>query len=48
VIREKVGATIVSPTRKDLMAFKKEKTFHRPSDKKQLERFATEMSSAND
>lgn len=43
VIVENSAGSYNAPTRKDLLAFKKEKTNHRVSEKKQFERLATEI-----
>lgn len=48
VIVENSGQSYNSPTSKNMMAFKKEKTFHRASEEKNFDRLATEISSLND
>lgn len=40
-------AEYISPMKKDLLVYEKEKNFHRPSDNKQLKRLANEISSMN-
>ena len=44
VIVEGVDSNYAVPTNKDLLVFEKEKNFHRHSEKKQMKRFATEIS----
>ncbi|KYG61231.1 hypothetical protein [Bdellovibrio bacteriovorus] len=46
VVVENSGVSYNSPTKKDLLAFKKEKRSHRASESKQFERLASEISSA--
>ncbi len=46
VIVEEKGSSYNAPTRKDLLAFKKEKVQHRANDKKMQERFANELNSS--
>jgi len=48
VIVEKTTASYNSPTRKDLLAFKKEKKNYQPSEHKQFERLANEIHSSNE
>lgn len=48
VFVEKSGGSYTAPTRKDLLSFEKEKTYHRASDDKKLNRLANEISSLND
>ncbi|MNK96848.1 hypothetical protein D3C87_1171580 [compost metagenome] len=43
VIVENSGTSYNSPTKKDMLAFKKEKTFYRASDMDSLDRVATEI-----
>ena len=43
VIVENTGTSYNSPTRKDMLAFKKEKTYFRASDMDKLDRVATEV-----
>jgi hypothetical protein len=43
VIVENSGSSYNSPTKKDMLAFKKEKTFYRASDMNSLDRVATEI-----
>ena len=43
VVVEKSGTRYNSPTKADLLAFKKEKRSHRASEEKQFERLANEM-----
>ncbi|UXR63520.1 hypothetical protein EZJ49_10580 [Bdellovibrio bacteriovorus] len=43
VVVENSGTSYNAPTRKDLLAFKKEKSNHRASEEKQFERLATEI-----
>lgn len=45
VVVENSGSSYNAPTRKDLLAFKKEKINHRASEKKQFDRLATEIRS---
>lgn len=48
VVVEKSGQSYHSPTKKDLLAFKKEKSHYRASEQKQFERLANEIRSQND
>lgn len=48
VVVEKSGVSYHSPTKKDLLAYKKEKSYHRASEGKQFERLANEIRSQND
>ncbi len=48
VIVENSGESYNAPTRKDLLAFKKEQRSHRASEKKQFDRLASEISSLQD
>jgi len=47
VVVEGTGSSYNSRTNKDLLTFKKEQTDYRPSDKKQVDRLATEVSDSN-
>ncbi|MEK2645532.1 hypothetical protein [Bdellovibrio sp. BCCA] len=47
VVVENSGVTYNAPTKKDLLAFKKEKRSHRASEGKQFERLASEINSAD-
>lgn len=47
VVVENSGVSYNSPSRKDLLAFKKEKRSHRASEEKQFERLANEVHSAD-
>lgn len=44
VVVDNSRETYNAPTKKDLLVFEKERTFHRISDEKQLDRLATELS----
>lgn len=48
VVVDSSTETYNAPTKKDLLVFEKEKSFHRASDEKQLDRLATELSSLGD
>ena len=48
VFVENTSGSYNAPTRGDMLAFKKEKTFHRASEQKQFERLATEVNSAGE
>lgn len=48
VVVETAQTSYNAPTRKDFLAFKKERSFHRPSEDKSFERLATELNSLND
>lgn len=48
VVVENSGLSYVAPTKKDLLAFKKEKSHHRASEQKQFERLANEIRSENE
>lgn len=48
VVVENSGESYNAPTRKDLLAFKKEKRSHRASEQKQFDRLATEINSLQD
>ncbi|MBV2167529.1 MAG: hypothetical protein KUL82_02370 [Bdellovibrio sp.] len=45
VVVENSGVSYNAPTKKDLLAFKKEKRSHRASEEKQFERLANEINS---
>ncbi|WII71048.1 hypothetical protein QJS83_11305 [Bdellovibrio sp. 22V] len=47
VIVENSGTSYNATTKKDLLAFKKEKTHHRASEEKQFERLANEINSSD-
>lgn len=47
VVVENSGTSYNAPTKKDLLAFKKEKRSHRASEDKQFERLAHEVNSAD-
>lgn len=48
VVVENSGRSYNAPTKKDLLAFKKERSHYRPSEQKQFERLANEIRSQND
>lgn len=45
VVVESASGSYNAPTKKDLLVFEKEKSYHRASDSQQMNRFATELSS---
>lgn len=48
IVVESVSAAYNAPTKKDLLVFEKEKSYHRASDNQQVDRLATELSSIGD
>lgn len=48
VLVESASGTYNAPTKKDLLVFEKEKSYHRASDSQQADRLATELSSLGD
>lgn len=48
VVVENSGSSYNAPTKKDLLAFKKEKVSHRASERKQFDRLASELSGLDD
>lgn len=48
VVVENSGRSYNAPTRKDLLVFKKERSHHRASEKKQFERLANEVRAENE
>lgn len=48
VVVEGTSGSYNAPTREDMLAFRKERTYHRASEEKQFDRLATELSTAGE